>query len=294
MKTVISKTMKSASMLLLVLAFTFVVGCKSSTEPQSTQEYDSEAAADMQATAVGTDAGGAGVNFLDAHSLMTGGDIPDAAFDSKGATPQTKTKSFDSVTKLYTVVITREGSKNNFSFSADVIYTYTFYDAAGVAMNKFVKGQTDKIVMNVSKQRAVSKGDRLDATDSANGSWTITNIISGVPILNGNYARNGSVTFHTEKNGDKSMTHSLSMQFLGDTLIRQDNGNDKYAYLKGPATSHFEATTAKGVHIIRDTKITFNGDGTATLEVTRTSGDGTVDTYTIDVKVGKWLRKGIK
>jgi hypothetical protein len=88
------------------------------------------------------------------------------------------------------------------------------------------------------------------------------------------------------------MTYSLSVDFDNDKIVRKDDGNGKYAYLEGPATSHFEASTSNGRSIVRDTKITFNGDGTATLEITRTSGDGSVDTHTIDVKVGKWLKKG--
>ena len=292
--TTISKTIRSASMLLLALAFVFVIGCKdNSTEPLSSQEYDSEAAADMQATAVGTDAGGAGVSFGDAMTLSTTGDIPSAAFDGKSATPQTRTKSFDPVTKLHTLLITREGHKGMFDFKADVIYTYTFYDVNGNAVDSIKKPNTvvDKIVMTVSKQRSASKGERVNVEDSASGTWTITNILSGTPILNGNFNRNGSITFLTSNNANRTMTHSMSITFSNDTLVKKDDKDGKYTYLKGPATSHFEATTPKGVQIIRDTKITFNGDGTATLEVTRTSGDGTVDVYTIDVKVGKFIKK---
>ena len=84
------------------------------------------------------------------------------------------------------------------------------------------------------------------------------------------------------------MTFSLKVNFVNDTIVKDADG---YTRLQGPATSHFEALTPKGYTIIRDTKIQFNGDGPATLEITRTSGDGTVDTYTIDVKVGKFKAK---
>jgi len=40
----------------------------------------------------------------------------------------------------------------------------------------------------------------------------------------------------------------------------------------------------------RQDSIVFHGDGTATLTITRTSGNGKVDTFTIDVKRGIWMR----
>lgn len=261
-----------------------VVGCKSTTEPTSTQVYDSEAAADMQASALGTDAGGAGVNFGDSRALIENGDISSIIQNGKGNSSMSKTKTFDSASKQYTVVINRAASKNNFSFSADIIYKYTFYDASGNKMDSWKKGVTDKIsIDSVIKNRSVSKGDRLDATDAAVGSWTISNILSGTPILNGSYTRNGSITFHTVNNGDRTMTFSLAVVFDNDQIVKD---SDNYTHLLGHATSDFNATTAKGYKIERKSDITFNGDGTATLVVTRTSGDGSTDTFTIDAKVG--------
>jgi hypothetical protein len=265
-----------------------VVGCKSTTEPTSSQEYDSEASADMQASALGTDAGGAGVNFEDSRSLIETGDIASTVEDGKANSPMSRTKSFDPVTKEHTLIITRVGNKNGFDFTADITYKYTFYDASGNKMDSLKKGITDKIVISVSKQRSASKGERLDATDEASGSWTITSILSGTPILNGTYNRDGSITFHTAANGDRTMTFSLAVVFDNDQLIEDADG---YTHLLGHGTSDFNATTAKGYKIERKTDITFNGDGTATLVVTRTSGDGTTDTYSVDVKTGKWLKK---
>lgn len=288
-----AKITKALVLLLLAGASFFITSCKdNSQEPEYLQEYDSEAAADMNASALGTDAGGAGVGFDDAYTLAMDGNIPMSTSDGKSATPQTRVKTFDPVTKLHTLVISRDKSNDKFDFHADITYTYTFYDASGNKMDSLIKGQTDKIVMTMSKDRTGSKGERIDVEDNASGTWTITGILSGVPILDGTYNRDGIITFHTQNNGDRTMTYALSVDFDNDKIIRKDDGNGKYTYLEGPATSHFEAITPKGYEVVRDTKITFNGDGTATLEVTRTSGDGSVDTYTIDVKVGKWLRKG--
>lgn len=278
---------KAFAIALAIMIGSLVIGCKSATEPENLQSYDSEAAADMQASAIGTDAGGAGVSFNDAMGLAKNGYMPGVMLDAKSNTPMSRDSSYDPVSKEHTLTINRSGSKNNFEFEATIVYKYTFYDASGAAMDSRKEGVTDKIVINVTKTRSASKGERLDATDAATGSWIITNIISGAPILNGDYNRDGSITFHTEKNGDRTMTFLLNMHFDNDKIVKDADG---YTRLEGPATSHFEATTPKTT-FVRDTKIQFNGDGTATLEITRTSGDGSVDTITIDVKKGifkKW------
>ncbi|MEI8135042.1 MAG: hypothetical protein WCH46_08235 [bacterium] len=288
MNKVATGTAKIFALALSLMVGALMIGCKSATEPASSQAYDSEAAADMNASALGTDAGGAGVNFGDSHTLLQTGDIASIVEGGKINSPQTKTKSFDPITKEHTLVITRNGNKNGFDFTADITYKYTFYDAAGVKMDSLKKGITDKIDISVTKSRSVSKGDRLDATDAASGTWTITAILTGSPILNGGYNRDGSIVFHTVANGDRTMTFSLAVNFVNDTLVKDADG---YTHLKGPANSDFKATTPKGYNIERKSDITFNGDGTATLVVTRTSGDGTTETFTIDVKAGKFLRK---
>ncbi len=295
MTNTFSKAFFTAFLLAATLSITsmLVVGCKdNSVEPQATQEYDSEAAADMQASSLGTESGGAGVSFSDVMSLTTSGTIPGTTFDPKSLTPMSRDTSYDPTTGQHTVVVTRTKTSGKFSYNGLITYIYTFFDASGNFTKDFVKGSTDKITVTVSKQKTKEYGDRLDVEDTATGSWTITNIISGIPILNGTYNRNGESTFHTASNGDRTFTHSMTMNFVGDTLIEKNDGSLKHSFLKGPANSHFTATTSKGTNIVRDTKITFNGDGTATLEITRTSGDGSVDTYTIDTKVGLWLRKG--
>lgn len=288
-----SKITKAFVLLLLAASSFLVSSCKdNSTEPEYVQEYDSEAAADMNASAFGTDAGGAGVGFDDAYTLAMDGNIPMSTSDGKSATPQTRVKTFDPITKLHTLVISRERSNDKFEFKADITYKYTFFDASGNVMDSLKKGTTDKIVITMTKDRTGSKGERIDVTDNASGAWTITGILSGVPILDGTYNRDGNIVFHTQNNGDRTMTYALSVDFDNDKIVRKDDGNGKYAYLEGPATSHFEASSSNGRSVVRDTKITFHGDGYATLEVTRTSGDGSVDTYSVDVKVGKWLKKG--
>jgi hypothetical protein len=264
-----------------------VVGCKSTTEPASSQEYDSEAAADITASSLGTESGGAGNSFADVQALSEGNEIP-GIIVSKNS-PMSHSVSYDSTNGLHTVTVERGGTHEKYSFSDTIIYLYTFYDASGKFMQKFQKGVTDKITVSFTKQRSKDIGERVDIDNTASGSWTVTNLTSTQPLFNGSFARNGTNVFHTANNGDRTFTHSFTINFLNDTLVKDKDL--KHVYLLGPATSHFEATTPK-YNFQRDVKITFNGDGTAFLDVTRTSGDGTVDSYTIDVKVGYWKWKG--
>jgi hypothetical protein len=265
-----------------------VIGCKSTTEPASSQEYDSEAAADITASSLGTESGGAGNSFADVQALSKGDEIPGIIVAKNS--PMSHSVSYDSTTGLHTVTVERGGTHGKYSFSDTIIYQYTYYDASGNFMQKFQKGVTDKVTVSFTKQRSKDIGERVDIDNSASGNWTVVNLTSIQPLFNGTFSRNGTDVFHTANNGDRTLTHSFSITFVNDTLVK--DGDGKHVYLQGPATSHFEATTPKGYNVVRDTKITFNGDGTAFLDVTRTSGDGTVDTYTIDVKVGYWKWKG--
>ncbi len=267
-----------------------IAGCKSTNEPASSQEYDSQAAVDLQASALGTESGGAGVSFADVNNLATGKDINGTLDGGKSSSPMSRDTSYDPSTGLHTLAITRGGTWGKYSFNTLITYKYTFLDASGNFMQKYQKGVTDKITVTVAKQKSKDLGDRVDVEDTASGSWIISSIISGTPIFNGTFSRSGTDVFHTVANGDRTFTHSFTITFVADTLVKDADNN--HVYLKGPATSHFEATTPKGYNFTRDTQLEFNGDGTATLNVKRTSGDGTVDTYTIDVKVGVFKRFG--
>ncbi len=289
----LTRTLVTAGVMISAVAFTslVMVGCKSSTEPAANQEYDSEASADITASALGTESGGAGVSFADAFGLAQTGYVPSVMDDPKSGSPMSRDSSYDSSTKLHTLTITRGSEWGKYSFDATIIYKYTFYDASGNTMQYYQKGVTDKIVIDVTRNRSQDYGDRLDVDAEASGHWVITGITT-TPILNGTYSKDGSVVFHTLDNGDRGITYNFDATFTNDTIVQSSDNGRKHVYLSGPATSHLSATTTKGVTFTRDTKITFNGDGTATLEVTRTSGDGSVDTYTVDVKVGYWLRRG--
>jgi hypothetical protein len=276
------------ALVLSLMVGALVVGCKSSTEPAANQQYDSEAAADDMASGLGTESGGAGTSFADVNDLAAGKQL--SGIIPGKDNPMSHNAQYDSTTGLHTITVDRSRTFGKYKFSATIEYQYTYFDASGKFMQNFQKGVTDKITVAFTKSRTQDLGDRLDVDDSANGSWTISAIVSGAPMFNGTFSRNGTDVFHTVANGDRTFTHSYTITFTNDQLVK-DADND-HVYLKGPATSHYTATTPKGYTITRDTKITFNGDGTAELDITRTSGDGTVDTITIDVKVGVFKRWG--
>lgn len=254
---------------------------KSPTEPAVDQNTDSRSTADVVAAAVGTPTGGSGMVFNDAMTLVHGGVINDAVV--KGGQIQ-------STDTVHTATVTRTKSWGPYSYTGTWTHTWEFFDAAGNPMLRFVKGQTDKIVISTKGQHTASNG-RVSTSDSSNGNWTITGIVANpdAPILNGTLNRAGEVTRTAT---GAQMTHTFTINWANDTLLRTDDGDGDgmVTYLKGPATSDFKAVNFHGNSFERQVQITFNGDGTATLNVTRTSGDGKVDTFTIDVKRGVWLR----
>jgi hypothetical protein len=264
-----------------------VVGCKSTTEPDENQEYDSEAAADITAASLGTESGGAGNSFADVQNLVDGNDINGVAPGKSN--PMSRSASYDSATGKHVITVYRSKTFGKYQFSDSITYTYIYKDASGNFMKSFQHGGTDAISVSFTRARSRDVGDRIDIDADATGEWNVTNIISGQPLFNGTFSRNGTEIFHTTKNGDRTFTHKFTISFVNDTLVK--DGDKNHFYLRGPATSHFEATTPK-YNFTRDVQITFNGDGTAYLDVKRTSGDGTVDEYTVDVKVGYWKWKG--
>lgn len=285
-----SKKTKAFVLLLLAGASFFITSCKdNSSEPSYSQEYDSEASADAIASSIGQESGGAGLAFNDALNLANGGSISNESFAKSGNILK-RDSSYDDATKTHTIVISREKIKDGFSYTGEWTITYTFYSITGAPMAEFKKGLTDSIVITEIGSHTASS-PRVDNQGNSNGTWTITglSITDSDPVLNGSFSHDGTSTFHTPNNGDKTHTRTLDVTFKDDKLKR---GADSLVYLEGSATAHYETTKANGNQIIRDANITFNGDGTATVDVTRTSGDGSVDTYTINVKVGKWLRKG--
>jgi hypothetical protein len=298
MKTMKMTKVTNALILLLLAGSLFLsTGCRdNSTSPEMNnigssqdREADSQSAAEIQATVLGTDAGGLGMNFDDSYSLMETGEISGVVAGGKASPAHVKHKHYDHKTKKHIIIIYRENDHDGYHYGCDFAYEYIFFDASGMPMEKNIKGVTDRIDILYSKGYSRSKGGRIEITDSADGFWSITNILSGVPILVGDYERVGSLTF-TRRNGDVlNYSHLYTIEFQNDTLVRRNSGKGRYSYLLGPAESHFEATRPDGTVLTRDTKITFNGDGTALLEVTQP--DGTVVVYLVDVKAGAWLKR---
>ncbi len=259
-----------------------------STAPQSEaaltdaqQASNSRDAADVLAASVGTSSGGAGMVFVDAMTLAKGQVIADGVDHTLSDT-----------STVHTATVTRSKIKNGYGYSGTWTHTWTFYDGSGNPMPHFIKGQTDSVVITSVGQHSITT-PRVSLVDSSRGTWTISNLIAepDSATLNGTLSRAGQATKLASGN---TLTHSFTMSWTNDILVEahDDVWDEDVAYLLGNAASDFKATGPKGNTFERQVAIIFNGDGTATLTITRTSGNGTVDTFTIDVTRGIWLRDG--
>ena len=161
-------------------------------------------------------------------------------------------------------------------------------DANGTAMPKFIKGQTNSVTITTHGQHTVST-PRVSLDDSSNGTWTVSNLIAepDSATLNGTLTRAGETT--KLANG-KTFTHTFTMNWTNDTLVKVHDlwMAEDVSFLLGTGNSDFKAVGFKDSTFERQVSIVYNGDGTATLTITRTSGNGKTDTFTIDVRYGIW------
>ncbi|GEM_PF-2426034 len=249
-------------------------------QPDAVQASNSRDAADILAASVGTSSGGTGMVFVDAMTLAQGQPIPDAIV---------KTLTSDTST-VHTVTVTRSKTKNGYGYSGTWTHTWVYYDANGNPMPKFIKGQTDSIVISSVGEHTITT-PRVSLADSSRGMWTISNLVAAPDsaTLNGTLTRAGQTS---RLASGKTYTHTFTINWTNDILVKtHDNDWDEdVAYLLGNGSSDFKAVGFNGNSFERAVSIVYHGDGTATLTVTRTSGNGTVDTFTIDAKRGIWLR----
>ena len=285
---------KSFAVALTFATSALVIGCKDNTtsEPAGATTYDSEASADMTATALGNQSGGLGMSLGDSYALATTGAIPHTSVYSKSS-PMSADSTYDPSTGWHTLNIVKNITWNNNSKSAAITYRYQLIDTLGGFQAKWKRGLIDKINVIVTGNKQKEFGERLDIDDSVNGAWTISGLanFNASPIFTGSYTRIGVDSLLTKNNSERTLNHTMTISFVNDTLIRLIQGYDKYFFLDGTATSVYHAVTGKGIVIDRNTTITFHGDGTATLDVTRTK-DGVTDTFTVDVVVGIFKRFG--
>lgn len=248
--------------------------------PDAVQANNSRDAADVIAASVGTSTGGAGMVFSDAMTLAHGDVIPDANVLS----------SPSDTTTVHVATVTRTFNKNGYSFSGTWTHTWTYYDINGNAMPKFIKGTTNSVTITTHGQHTVST-NRVNLADSSNGTWTVSNLIAepDSATLNGTLTRAGETT--KLLNGS-SFTHTFTMNWTNDILVKVYDSwmAEDVSFLLGTGNSDFKAVGFKDSSFERQVSIVYNGDGTATLTITRTSGDGKTDTFTIDVRYGIWLR----
>ena len=149
----VTKAFATFFALALVLVIgALVVGCKgdTTTEPSSATTYDSEAAADMTATALGNQSGGLGMSLGDSYALATTGAIPHSSADSKGNPIMNVDSSYDPTTGWHTLNITKNITWNNKSVSATFIYKYQLIDTTGAFQAKWKKGLINNINVEVA------------------------------------------------------------------------------------------------------------------------------------------------
>ncbi|MFI5264823.1 MAG: hypothetical protein ACHQM6_09935, partial [Candidatus Kapaibacterium sp.] len=262
-----------------------------SNEPASMVANNSEAAADMTATAIGNQSGGLGMTLGDSYHLATTGTV--GSVDDKGNPIASSNAMYDSTTGWHTLTVTKNITWGYSSVTSDFVYQYQFIDTAGKFQKNWKKGLINIMNFKFAGVRDRERGTRLDIDDTASGNWTITGLanFTAYPIFTGSYSRSGADTLLTQKNNLRTLNHSLNVTFANDTLIRLLPNNDKYFFLSGTANSTFHASDGKGNTFDRTVAITYNGNGTATLDVTRTK-DGVTDTFTVDVVVGLFMRWG--
>jgi hypothetical protein len=272
--------------LIVSLALFTFVGCKD--DPATSEgDYGSEAAADGFGSTIGTETGGAGANLGDGANLAEGFTIGNGAFGKH--TPEARDSSYDDVTKTHTISLTRQRTFGNSSYSASLVYRYTFFTGP-LATADFTKGVTTKIDLTVDG-RLMATSPRIDLDDTSHADWELTNLGAGgaPPTLNGTYWRSGTHTLTTAAGG-KQVDVEQTITFNNNELHRDDK--DSPIWMTGTATSHYTAVGPNG-SIVRDVDATFNGDGTATLIIWRTNPHGTFsDTATVDIKRGRFMQWG--
>ncbi len=159
--------------LTLTAAFTLgLASCAQTTNPQATAESaqpdavqaaNSRDAADLTAAAVGTESGGSGMEMGDALTLAAGHGINGG-----------KLKPESDTTTVHVVTVSHSKSKGGYGYSGTWTHTWTFEQADGTPMPKFVKGVTDKVVITSRGEHTIST-PRVGIADSSIGSWVISN-----------------------------------------------------------------------------------------------------------------------
>lgn len=272
--------------LLCAMALLFLASCKD--DPASSDETSaSEAAADGFGTIIGIETGGAGSTVTDGANLSEGLYI--APFMKDGGSKILERDSlFDPITNKHTIILTRDRSTANAEFSSRLIFNYTLY-TGGASTPGFTQGSTDSIAMSVDGRHTVTTA-RINSEDTSHSEWTLTEFAAfdgTPPVLNGAYWRSGVHTLTTAMGG-RQVDVTQNVTFNNNQIIR--NPDDGLLYLTGTATSDYTATGSNGLSIQRHIEATFNGDGTATLAITRANSQGQVDSCEIDVRTGRFRR----
>ena len=271
--------------LLLTVSVIFLVSCKDDDTSQPIDERtNSEVTGDVMATTIGQETGGAGIIAQDAANLAEGFSFSNSVF-TKGGVVTSLDSTYDPATKTHTVILVRNKTFGLFSYNATMRYHYIFYTGP-LATASFTKGVTDKIMLSVNGRNQILT-PRINSDDSSHGDFVVTGMAIGgaQPTMNGSYWRGGTNVLTKALQG-KSVTTDQMINFINCLLNRT---SDTTVSMTGTATATYNATGSEGHTATRNIVAVFNGDGTATLAMTRIN-QGVTDSCMVDVKTGKWLK----
>lgn len=276
--------MKKLLSLLFMSMSVLLSSCGDDPVEQTTDERtNSEATGDVIATTIGQETGGAGIIAQDASNLAEGFSFGNEAY-KKQQVLAIIDSSYDDATKTHIVTVERNRTLGDHSFSSLVTYRYV-YHTGPVATAEFTKGVTDKIVIATNGRQQVNT-PRINSTDSSAANFILKGIAAGgpPPTLSGEYWRGGTHT-PTKALQGKTITVDQTITFTNCSIARADSTIS----ITGTGTASYQATGGPGGTTNRNVKINFNGDGTATLAMTRIK-DGTTDSCMVDIKTGRWLK----
>jgi hypothetical protein len=271
--------------LFLLASLLILTSCEKDETTQGVDERtNSEASADVMATTIGQETGGAGVIAQDASNLAEGFSFSNGSF-MKESKVVSMDSTYDPTTKTHTVTLLRNKNFGEFSYNALITYNYIFFTGP-VATPSFTKGVTDRIRLTINGKH-LTNTPRINSDDSSHGEFFVTGMAAGgaPPTMNGTYWRGGTHTITKALQG-KVITVDQTITFSDCILNRI---NDSTVSMTGTATGIYNATGSGGGTASRSVVATFNGDRTATLAITRTN-QGVTDSCMIDVKTGKWLK----
>ncbi len=253
----------SVNKLMLFLAIIGIIimlttGCQKETitSPTLSEEEYSEEVAVSIAALCSENTGG--IIDQSGELLLLADSNNEHAFSKNMGTesPDTKTATYDSISKIWTVVVIKNRNNNDGSQTAHFTRTYThqFLNKDGEPQKRWItEGDTaHSIIFNIlNGSGEVHKPKMSHYLNSISGSWTATNTHTDEVTLDGSYQRAAlDSIFHN--NGTRVSDHQVQMTLIdviGPRGSRRDLSQKVSGTLKGTYTATITVTKSKGVMI---------------------------------------------